>query len=95
MDPSSLNTRADFLSRIVNYDDRDMTDDFIANLEQALAAITPDEPFILLEDLNACMSSRNNMNDLWERVQGLHGCGEANDAGKELLTFLSTTEATV
>lgn len=95
MDPSSLNTRADFLSRIVNYDDWDMKDDFIANLEQALAAITPDESFILLEDLNACMGSRNNMNDLWERVQELHGCGEANDAGKELLTFLSTTEATV
>ena len=68
MDPSSLNTWADFLSRIVNYDDRDMKDDFIANLEQALAAITPDESFILLEDLNACMGSRNNMNDLWERV---------------------------
>ena len=74
---------------------RNIKDEFFADLEQALASIPSDEPFILLGDLNARVGSRSDTDDTWEGVRGPHGYGESNDAGKELLTFLSTTEATV
>ena len=74
---------------------QDIKDEFFADLEQALVSIPSDEPYILLGDLNACVVSRSDTDDTWEGVRGPHGYGESNGAGRELLTFLSTTEATV
>ena len=74
---------------------RELKDEFFADLEQALATVPSDEPYIILGDLNARVGSRNDMDDTWEGVRGPHGYGETNDAGRELLTFLSTIEATV
>ena len=51
--------------------------------------------YILLGDLNARVGSRNGTDDPWDRVQGPHGYGETNDAGKDQLNFLSINETTV
>ena len=60
-----------------------------------ISNIPADEPHILLGHLNACIGSRVTDNDTWGRVYGPHGYGNWNDAGKELLTFLATSETTV
>ena len=74
---------------------RAQKDDFYQDLEQALTAVPTDQPYILLGDLNARVGSRDGTDDPWDRVRGPHGYGETNDAGKDLLNFLSTNEATV
>ena len=74
---------------------RAVKDQFLHDLEQALAAIPPSEPYIVLGDFNARVGSRDGTNDPWSRVRGPHGYGSTNDAGEELLTFLSMIEATV
>ena len=48
----------------------------------------------MLGDFNARVGSRQD-GDEWWRVRGPHGFGETNEAGKELLAFLSMNEATV
>ena len=52
---------------------------------------------MILGDFNARVGSRDPMEeeDHWEKSRGPHGFGEMNDAGKELLSFLSLNEATV
>ena len=49
----------------------------------------------MLGDFNARVGSGVNSNDLWLNERGPHGYGELNEAGKELLSFLSVNEATV
>ena len=70
-------------------------DEFLHDLELALSAVPPNEPYILLRDLNARVGSRDGTDDPWSRVRGPHGYGLANDAGEELLMFLSMMEPTV
>ena len=70
-------------------------DEFLHDLELALSGVPPNEPYILLGDLNARVGSRDSTDDPWSRVRGPHGYGLANDAGEELLMFLSMMEATV
>ena len=70
-------------------------DAFFQDLVQVLAAIPPDEPYIILGDFNARVGSRDDIDDPWDKVRGPHGYGETNDAGKDLLNFLAINEATV
>lgn len=70
-------------------------DEFFNDLQQILDEIPHEEPYLLLGDFNARVGSRNEKDDMWEHTQGPHGFAEANDAGKELLTFLSLNEATI
>ena len=57
--------------------------------------IPSDEMYIMLGDFNARVGSRQGEEDPWGHVRGPHGYGECNDAGRELLTFLSTNEAVI
>lgn len=70
-------------------------DEFFNDLQQILDEIPHEEPYLLLGDFNARVGSRNEKDDMWEHTRGPHGFAEANDAGKELLTFLSLNEATI
>ena len=70
-------------------------DQFLQDLEHALALIPLGEPYILLRDFNAGVGSRSEAHDLWHGVHGPDGYGECNDAGKESLTFLAAEEASV
>ena len=74
---------------------RDIKDEFFTDLEQPLVSIPSNEPYILLGDLNARVGSRRDTDDTWKGVRGPYGYGESNDMGRELLTFLSVTKATV
>ena len=65
------------------------------DLQQALDAIPSNESYVLLGDFNACVGSRHGQDDLWSLVRGPHGFGACNDAGGELLSFLSTNEAMI
>ena len=65
---------------------------FLDELQQALDAIPPSECYVIMGDFNARVGSRVSVNDQWANVRGL---GEINDAGCELLTFLSINEETV
>ena len=68
--------------------------EFYCVLQQALSSIPQRENFVLLGDFNARIGSRSTESEWWN-VRGPHGHGELNDAGRELLTFLSINEATV
>ena len=74
---------------------RAQKDQFYDDLQQALTAMPSDEIYVLLGDFNARVGSRLGNNDPWSLVRGSHGYGECNDAGKELLGFLSSNEAVV
>ena len=52
------------------------------------------EKYIELGDFNAHVGSRQVLVDQWSKQRSPHGCGVTNDAGKELLGFLSTQQAT-
>ena len=68
---------------------------FYGDLQQALAAIPPDEMYVMMGDFNARVGSRLDDGDPWGHVRGPHGYGECNDAGRELLAFLSNNEAVI
>ena len=71
-------------------------DNFFDHLQEALDEIPPKEPYVILGDFNARVGARNHVEeDQWQGSRGPHGLGEANDAGKELLSFLSLNEATI
>ena len=70
-------------------------DKFFNDLQQALDEIPPEEPYLLLGDFNARVGSRSEADEEWEHTRGPNGFAEVNEAGKELLTFLSLNEATV
>ena len=67
---------------------------FYNSLQKALASIPSADCYILLGDFNACVGSRT-ADDRWWYERGLHGYGKLNEAGQELLSFLSTNEATI
>ena len=67
---------------------------FFDTLQDALLLIPSDECFVMLGDFNALVGSRGADDECWYE-RGPHGYGEPNEAGKELLSFLSTNEATV
>ena len=49
----------------------------------------------MMGDFNARVGSRLGDGDPWGHVRGPHGYGECNDAGRELLAFLSNNEAVI
>ena len=73
---------------------REMKDEFYNTLQQALSSIAHRENFVLLGDFNAHVGSRSVGNEWWY-VRRPHGYGELNDAGRELLSFLSINGGTV
>ena len=70
-------------------------DYFLNDLQQALDTIPPSESYVILGDFNARVGSRSSEDDWCVNVRGPHGLAEANDAGKELLSFLGLNEATI
>ena len=54
------------------------------------------ESFVILGDFNARVGSRDgDEGDVWTGVRGPHGLGAVNDAGRELLSFLSSHQSTI
>ena len=49
----------------------------------------------MLEEFNARVGSRVSGDEEWWNERGPHGHGALNEAGRELLSFLSINEATV
>ena len=57
--------------------------------------IPSQELYTVLGEFNAQVGARNCIDqDQWQRSRSPHGIGEANNAGKELLSFLCLNEAT-
>ena len=73
---------------------REDKNSFFDTLQDALLSIPSDKCFVMLGDFNARVGSRG-ADDEWWYERGPHGYGELNEAGKELLSFLSTNEATM
>ena len=74
---------------------REMKDAFFQELDHMLASILSGEKYVVLGDFNAHVGSRKHVGDQWDAVRGPHGYGVINDAGRELLSFLSVHQATV
>ena len=70
---------------------RVIKENFLDDLQQALDSISPSKFYIIMGDFNARAGSRTSENDHWASARGLHGLQETNEAGMELLIFLSTT----
>ena len=68
---------------------REVKHAFMDHLQQAVSAVPPGESFVLLGDFNVRVGSSVE-EDEWWYVRGPHGYGETNEAGKELLAFLSS-----
>ena len=58
-------------------------------MECKLATIPSNELYVMLGDFNARVGPRERVGKLWGEARGPHGYGERNDAGQELLAFLS------
>ena len=74
---------------------REEKDNFFDRLQAALSCIPSEECYVMLGDFNARVGSRSVNHDDWWYERGPHGYGVLNEAGEELLSFLSTNEATV
>ena len=74
---------------------REEKDNFFDSLQQALSAVSSEECYVMLRDFNAHVGSRVSGDEEWWNERGPHGHGALNEAGRELLSFLSINEATV
>ena len=74
---------------------REEKNEFFDTLQHALSEVPSDECFVVLGDFNALVGSRVGEGDQWWGVRGPHRHGSLNEAGKELLSFLSINDATV
>lgn len=68
---------------------------FYDDLQCALSQIPSREMCVVLGDFNARVGSRLDSDDEWQNVRGPHGYGETNEAGRDLLSFLSVNELAV
>ena len=68
---------------------------FFQMLDSFISSVPSQESYVILGDFNALVESRESADGQWGAVRGPHGYGVANDAGKELLSFLSCHQATV
>ena len=68
---------------------------FYGLLQQALSSVPSHSSYVLLGDFNARVGSREGSDDPWWYERGSHGLGVMNEAGRELLSFLSFNGATV
>ena len=73
---------------------REDKDAFYEDLSAVLTGIPDSDMYVVLGDLNARIGSRESAQDQWGGARGPHGCGVSNDAGRELLSFLTTHQAT-
>ena len=62
---------------------------FYDTIQQALPEIPSREVCVILGDFNDRVGSRSSVDDEWQDVRGPHGYGNLNEAGEELLSFLS------
>ena len=74
---------------------REEKNKFYDSLQDAPSSIPPGESFVMMVDFNARVGSRSGCHDEWWYERGPHGYGDLNEAGKELLSFLSANEATI
>ena len=74
---------------------REDKDQFYDTLDTIISPIPTNDKYVLLGDLNARIESREHNGEQWDGVRGPHGYGTINDAGKELLPFLSLHQATI
>ena len=69
---------------------RHAKDAFFNDLRGCLSSVPEKDLYIIVGDFNACVGSGSGgVDDDWRLVRGLHGLGQLNDAGEELLSFLS------
>ena len=62
-------------------------------LDSFISLVPSQESYVILGDFNARVGSRESADGQWGAVRGPHGYGVANDAEKELLSFLSCHQA--
>ena len=62
--------------------DRSVKDEFYTNLDAALSGVPQSEIYVLLWDINACVGSREMVDDQWDGVRGPHGHGVMNEERK-------------
>ena len=74
---------------------REDKDAFFQELSKIISGVLEGETYIILGDFNARVGSRQSDDDEWSGVREPHGFGSVNDAGKELLSFLSLHQTTV
>ena len=74
---------------------REEKDKFSDILQQALLVVPSEECLVMLGYFNTCVGSRVSGNEEWWYKRGPHGHGALNEAGRELLSFLSINEVTV
>ena len=71
-------------------------DNFLNQLDVFITSVPARDYYVILGDFNAHVGSRSvDEDDPWSGMLGPHGYGEVNEAGKELLSFLSCHQATV
>ena len=68
---------------------------FFQEFDHKLASGPSGEKYVVLGDFNARVGSREHVGDQWDAMRGPYGYGVINDAGRELLSFLSVHQATV
>ena len=69
---------------------------FLQVLDNFLSSVPSRESFVILGNFNARVGSRDgDEGDVWTGVIGPHGLEAVNDAGRELLSFLSSHQATI
>ena len=69
---------------------REKKDRFFDKLQVVLSSFPSDECFVMMGDFNARVGSRCLDDDDWWYERGPHGCGELNEAGRELLLVEAT-----
>ena len=80
-------------TRAANREDKEA---FLQVLDNFLSSVPLRESFVILGDFNSRVGSRDgDEGDVWTGVRGPHGLGAVNDAGRELLSFLSSHQAII
>ena len=80
------------LTRSVRREEKDRLYDKLGSF---IDGVPDSDVYILLEDFNARIGSREQEDDPWGMATGPHELGNLNDSSKELLNFLNTHQITV
>ena len=68
---------------------------FLQKLDNIISSTPAKEKYVILGNFNASVGSRKSVIEQWDGVRGPHGHRAVNDAGRELLSFLSLHQTTV
>ena len=69
---------------------RHVKNEFFDTLRGTLLSIPEKDLYVVVGDFNARVGSGSGTEDEdWRQVRGIHGIGQLNDAGDELLSFFS------